>query len=65
MPSYDPRYIVAKFPGVDMNGVAFNKGERVLYYPNGKQFLAGEAAAQAWRDFQACKFDESMMTGNW
>lgn len=62
--SDDPRYINAKYAGVDIHGRPFGKGARVLYYPRSRQFLQGEEAAQAWRDFQAAAFDESM-TGNW
>jgi hypothetical protein len=54
----DPRFIIAKFAGTDTNGQAFGKGARVFYYPSTKTIIAGEAAAQAARDFEAAKSDE-------
>jgi hypothetical protein len=56
----DPRWIVAKYAGKDRNGVPFAKGDRVFYYPSTKTMLAGEAAEQAARDFEAACFDEGM-----
>lgn len=33
----DPRWIVAKFAGRDVTGEPFQKGDRIFYFPNGKQ----------------------------
>lgn len=60
MASLDPRWIVARFPGRDINGREFKKGERVFYYPNGKTIVSGDAAETAARDFAAARDDESM-----
>lgn len=54
----DPRWITAKFASKDRNGLFFAKGERVFYYPLTKTVLAGEAAEQAARDFEAARSDE-------
>jgi hypothetical protein len=61
--SNDPRWITAKFPGTDKNGRAFAKGERVFYYPNGRVIVAGEAAEQAAREFEASAMDECVYNG--
>lgn len=61
----DPRYIIAKYAGVDADGHPFAKGARVLYYPADRTFVQGEKAEQAWRDFQAAAFDESAYSGSW
>jgi hypothetical protein len=60
MASYkdDPRWIAAKFAGVDMNGNPFRKGQQVLYYPRTKKILTGKEADKAWREFEALSFDE-------
>jgi len=57
----DPRWIQAKYAGQDKHGTAFKKGERVLYYPNGKHIIAGERAEQAWREFLSAAGDEMGM----
>jgi hypothetical protein len=57
--SLDPRWIVAKYAGADRDGRPFQKGARVFYYPATKTILAGEAAEQAARDFEAACQDES------
>ena len=63
--SNDPRWIMAKYPGVDKHGTVFLKGDRVLYYPKGRHIVAGERAEQAWRDFASHVFDESQYNGRW
>ena len=55
----DPRWLIARYPGKTRDGQAFKKGDRVLYYPATKTFLAGEKAEQGWRDFEAAAFDEA------
>lgn len=54
----DPRWITARFPGVDRHGRAFIKGARVFFYPRSKTILTGEEADQASRDFEAARADE-------
>lgn len=54
----DPVWIKAKYPGTDIDGKPFKKGDKVLYWPNGKRFMQGPKAEQAWRDFQAQIADE-------
>lgn len=56
--SRDPHWITARFDGKDANGVTIRKGDAVFYYPSTKRCFAGEAAAQAARDFEAARFDE-------
>jgi len=56
----DPVWIKAKYPGVDIDGKPFKKGDKVLYWPNGRKFMQGPKAEQAWRDFQAQIADEIM-----
>jgi hypothetical protein len=56
--SGDPRWITAKYAGTDSHGKPFKKGERVLYYPNGKTFLTGAEAEKAWLEFLSAKGDE-------
>jgi hypothetical protein len=55
----DPKWITARYPGVASDGTPFKKGERVLYYPNTKTFLAGAKAEAAWRKFEAEVADEA------
>ena len=55
----DPRWITARYPGKDRNGATVRPGDRVLYYPRTRTMLRGEAAEQAWRDFQAAAWDEA------
>ena len=66
MASYanDPRWINARYAGKDLHGTPFTPGTRVLWYPKSKKILAGEVAEQAWRDFEAAKFDEAVYRGD-
>ena len=59
--SGDPRWITAKYAGVDAHGKPFKKGEEVLYFPNGKKFYTGAEAEKAWREFLSAKGDEMGM----
>lgn len=61
--SKDPYWITAKWPGVDKHGTPFKKGDRVFYFPNGREIVAGEKAEQAARDFEAAAFDEAARNG--
>ncbi|MFA4971345.1 MAG: hypothetical protein WC683_01945 [bacterium] len=54
----DPYWITAKYAGKDAQGTPFKKGDRVFYYPHDRSTLAGKAAEQAAREFQAAKDDE-------
>ncbi len=58
--------MTARFPGkCAKTGAEIKKGDRVFYYPNGRQMFAGDAAEAAAADFAACAADESFMTGNY
>jgi len=59
--SGDPRWITAKYAGVDAKGRPFKKGDRVLYFPNGKKFYTGPEAEKAWLEFLSAKGDEEGM----
>lgn len=61
----DPYWTTAKFDSTSRDGQPVRKGDRIFYYPKGRVVLVGEAAEQASRDFEAARFDESMMTGHW
>lgn len=62
--SKDPYWTTARFPGVcAKTGQAFKRGDRIFYYPNGRQCFAGAAAETASADFQACAQDEAFMNG--
>jgi hypothetical protein len=58
----DPRWIRAKFPGKDIKGNSFAKGEEVLYWPLTRTFMTGQDAKNAWHRFQAEKSDEEGMS---
>ncbi len=60
----DPYWITAKFPGIDAKGLPFKRGDRVYYYPMGRQIFAGPNATAAAADFKACAEDEAFMTGD-
>lgn len=65
----DPRWITAKYPGADINGREFKRGEEVLYFPlgqctSGNRFLSGEAAKKAWSRFIAEAQDEEMFNAS-
>jgi len=59
----DPRRIIAKYPGVDMNGNAFKKGDEITYYPRTKQIISGLEGEQAWREFLSMAADEDAYSG--
>jgi hypothetical protein len=59
----DPRWIKAKYPGIDMDGKPFKRGEMVFYYPKTKDFLTGAAAEKASRGFDSAAEDEDFYMG--
>lgn len=60
----DPYWTTARFPGVcAKTGIAFKKGDRIFYYPSGRQCFVGAAAEAASADFRACADDEAFMNG--
>lgn len=69
MPHYknDPYWTTARFDCVSANRdkTPIRKGDRVFYYPSGRQYFVGAEAEAAAADFAACAADESMMTGEW
>ena len=44
---HDPRWIIAKFAGIDAQGRRFGKGDRVFYYPVFDEILSGTRADEA------------------
>ena len=61
----DPRWLTAKWAGIDHKGNKFAAGTKVFYYPRTRKFLQGEDAEQASRDFAAAAFDDAQMAGGW
>lgn len=61
----DPYWTTARFDSIDAEGKPVSKGTRIFYFPKGKQVFQGESAERESRAFEAAKFDESQMTGNW
>ncbi len=61
----DPYWMTARFAGPSNNrdGSPIKKGDRIFYYPLGRQSFVGAEAEAAAADFQACADDEAMMTG--
>lgn len=54
----DPRWMEAKYPGMDSKGNSFRKGDEVLYWPSTKTFMTGKDAKDAWQKFMSEKGDE-------
>jgi hypothetical protein len=63
----DPYWMTAKFAGPSNNkdGTPIKKGDRIFYYPSGRQVFVGAEADAAAADFQACAEDEAFMTGQY
>jgi hypothetical protein len=64
--SGDPRWMRVKYPSQCRQcGKQICRGDEALYYPKSKTLLcAGEnCGKKASRDFEAAKFDESVMSG--
>jgi hypothetical protein len=59
----DPVRMKAKYPGTDMNGKAFKKGDEVTYYPRSKKMISGPEGEQAYRDFLSAAADEDAYRG--
>jgi len=59
--SNDPRWMKAKYPGVDGLGRSFARGDDVLYWPSTKTFMTGAEAKAAWHKFLSEKGDEEGM----
>ena len=55
----DPRWMKARYPGVDLQGRPFRKGDQILYYPLTKLVLTGREADKAWREFESAAADEA------
>lgn len=54
----DPRWMSARFDGIDDEGNKVRKGDEVLYWPSTKRVQTGEKAKAAWRRFLSEKGDE-------
>jgi len=61
----DPYWTTARFDGIDADGKPVAKGTRIFYFPLTKSVYQGERAEAEAARFEAAKFDESMMTGEW
>lgn len=63
--SRDPYWCTARFAGVcAKTGHPFKKGDRIFYYPNGRQAFAGAAAEEAAADFRTqAEAEEFYSTG--
>ena len=59
----DPRWIVAKYPGVDAKGLPFRKGDNVFYFPSTRTIYAGVNAEEASRRFESERADEDVYNG--
>lgn len=61
----DPYWTTARFAGPSANkdGTPIKKGDRIFYYPNGRQSFVGAEAEAASADFQACAADEAFANG--
>ena len=54
-----------RFEGIDANGVFVRRGEEVLFFPRTGKVVSGKAAEEAWKEFQAQRFDEAQYNGGW
>lgn len=59
----DPRWITAKYAGIDAQGTPFRKGEEVFYFPNGRKIYAGAAGVEASKRFESERADEDVYNG--
>lgn len=59
----DPYWTTARFDSVAANGDTIKKGDRIFYYPNGRQSFVGQAAIEAAADFESCAQDEAFQNG--
>lgn len=63
--SGDPYWTTAKFAGPSANkdGTPIKRGDRIFYYPRGRQPFVGAEAEAASNDFQSCAQDEAFYSG--
>ena len=59
----DPRWITAKYSGVDAKGLAFKRGDDVFYFPATRTIYAGLNADEASRRFESERADEDCYNG--
>ena len=60
----DPRWMKSRYPGIAVDGTAFERGDEILYWPRmprGKNVMVGEQAKAAWEQFQSEASDEEFM----
>lgn len=64
--SKDPYWTTARFDGPSSNrdGAPIKRGDRIFYYPNGRQSFVGAEAEAASLDFAACAQDEAFCNGD-
>lgn len=63
--SGDPYWTTAKFDSVDAKGNKVKKGDKILYFPKGKQVFTGADAEREWASFESAAADESFESGNY
>lgn len=54
----DPYWTTAKRDGVAKDGTKVKRGDKILYWPNGKIIMTGKQAEDAWRRFESERGDE-------
>ena len=61
----DPYWTTARYAGPSANKdkTPIKVGDRIFYYPNGRQSFVGAEAEAAEADFQAHAADEAFMCG--
>ncbi len=59
----DPRWITAKYAGIDAGGTAFSKGDRVFYFPSTRGIYSGQAGLDASNRFESERADEDVYNG--
>ena len=59
----DPYWLNARFASTCTCGRPITKGQRIFYYPNGKQALCSTCGEKASAEFNAAAADEAMLSG--
>lgn len=61
----DPYWTTARFggPSANKDGAMIKRGDRIFYYPNGRQSFVGAEAEAAALDFESCAQDEAFCNG--
>jgi len=59
----DPYWLTARFNSTCTCGQPITKGQRIFYYPNGRQALCPQCSEKASAEFSAAAADEAMLNG--